>query len=68
MSYEIEYLPHRIMVTHEFDMQAPMDAPIRSREEKERQDNERFLKHLEEASKIVATWPEWKRNILGGHK
>jgi hypothetical protein len=24
-----------------------------------------FSRHLERASAIVATWPEWKRNILG---
>jgi hypothetical protein len=29
---------------------------------------ETFKQHLNEASKIVATWPEWKRNILGGTK
>lgn len=25
-----------------------------------------FIDHLEKASKIVSTWPEWKQNILGG--
>jgi len=25
-----------------------------------------FLKHLEEASKIVDDWPEWKQKALGG--
>lgn len=30
-------------------------------EDKKRED---FLKHLEEASKIVNSWPAWKRNIL----
>ena len=29
----------------------------------ERRSND-LAKHCEEASKIVATWPEWKRNIL----
>lgn len=24
-----------------------------------------FVQHLEWASKVVATWPEWKRNLLG---
>jgi 3-oxoacyl-[acyl-carrier-protein] synthase III len=27
---------------------------------------DQFLTHLEKASKVVATWPEWKQNILGG--
>jgi len=26
---------------------------------------EEMLKYMEEASRIVASWPEWKRNILG---
>ncbi len=24
-----------------------------------------FRKHLEDASRLVASWPEWKRNVLG---
>jgi hypothetical protein len=24
-----------------------------------------FVRHLERASRIVVTWPKWKRNILG---
>ena len=24
----------------------------------------KFIEHLETASKIVATWPKWKQNIL----
>lgn len=28
-------------------------------------EQQRFRDHLEEASRIVATWPEWKRNCLG---
>lgn len=28
---------------------------------------ERFEKHLGYASQVVANWPEWKRNILGGN-
>lgn len=27
-----------------------------------------FLTYLEDASRIVGTWPEWKRNILGSRK
>jgi len=27
---------------------------------------ERFSRHLDQAAAIVATWPEWKRNLLGG--
>jgi hypothetical protein len=26
-----------------------------------------FEEHLEWASHIVATWPEWKQNVLGGY-
>lgn len=26
----------------------------------------KFEKHLEWASKIVATWPDWKQKLLGG--
>lgn len=29
------------------------------------QDIAHFRKHLENAAAIVATWPEWKRKILG---
>lgn len=25
-----------------------------------------FIKHLEDASRIVATWPKWKQELLGG--
>jgi hypothetical protein len=28
-------------------------------------DAERFREHLDSATEVVATWPEWKRNILG---
>lgn len=28
---------------------------------------ENFEEHLNSASKIVQTWPEWKQNILGGN-
>jgi hypothetical protein len=27
-----------------------------------------FIRHLERVSATVATWPEWKRNILGGRR
>jgi hypothetical protein len=27
-----------------------------------------FIRHLEKASATVATWPEWKRNVLGGRR
>lgn len=27
-------------------------------------DKDAFKKHLEEASRIVASWPEWKRKVL----
>jgi vacuolar-type H+-ATPase subunit H len=27
--------------------------------------SKQFVEHLEAASKIVSTWPEWKRNVLG---
>ena len=27
--------------------------------------NEAFVRHLERASEIVSTWPEWKQNLLG---
>jgi hypothetical protein len=30
--------------------------------------NKHFLDHLEDASKQVDKWPEWKRNLLGGSK
>ena len=29
---------------------------------------DRFAAHLENASKIVGEWPEWKQNILGKTK
>lgn len=25
-----------------------------------------FIKHLEEASQKVSSWPEWKQTLLGG--
>ncbi len=28
--------------------------------------SEAFLKHLEHASAVVQTWPEWKQRVLGG--
>ena len=28
--------------------------------------NDAFIKHLEHASEVVRTWPEWKQEILGG--
>jgi hypothetical protein len=27
---------------------------------------EAFVKHLEEASRIVSTWPAWKQSLLDG--
>ena len=27
--------------------------------------NPKFIEHLKKASKIVASWPLWKRNVLG---
>ena len=27
-------------------------------------ENRKFIKHLKKASKIVASWPLWKRNVL----
>ena len=27
-----------------------------------------FVKHLEEASRTVRSWPEWKQNILGASR
>lgn len=29
------------------------------------EEQRRFIEHLEYAAKVVATWPAWKRNILG---
>lgn len=26
---------------------------------------DKFIKHLEKASKIVKKWPKWKREVLG---
>ena len=28
------------------------------------EEKEKFIKHLEWASKVVKTWPTWKRNVL----
>jgi len=28
-------------------------------------EDEKFIAHLEEASKIVKKWPLWKQNVLG---
>ena len=28
-------------------------------------EKEKFIKHLEWATSVVKTWPEWKRNLLG---
>jgi hypothetical protein len=36
---------------------------LRSELEGERQ---RFVKHLEDASRVVQTWPTWKQEVLGG--
>jgi len=33
-------------------------------EEKPKLTKEEFVAHLKRASAIVASWPEWKRNIL----
>lgn len=43
-----------ICCEHEF-----MSGPLR-----QLTDEERFVRHLNEASAIVETWPEWKRNVL----
>lgn len=32
--------------------------------ESEKTDPEKFREHLELAAEIVATWPEWKQNLL----
>ena len=32
----------------------------------ESQTKDRFARHLEEASRIVSTWPGWKQCVLGG--
>lgn len=31
-----------------------------------RSSSEVFVKHLEDASKLVKTWPVWKQELLGG--
>lgn len=31
----------------------------------EKTEKEKFIKHLEWASSVVKTWPDWKRNLLG---
>lgn len=31
---------------------------------RQREQQEKFSKHLDWCSKVVASWPEWKRNIL----
>jgi len=39
-----------------------------SKEERTDSDAEReqaFIQHLEEASKVVESWPEWKQSVLG---
>ena len=28
-------------------------------------EEEDFVKHLEEASRVVGSWPDWKRSVLG---
>ena len=32
--------------------------------ESEKTDEQKFIEHLEQASRIVASWPAWKRNLL----
>lgn len=35
-----------------------MEKPLNSRDS--------FVEHLEHASSVVSTWPEWKQKLLGG--
>lgn len=39
----------------------------RTPEEEERFRRE-WEEHAERVSKIIASWPEWKRNLLGGYR
>lgn len=41
-----------------------MGQQDKSAENGAKTDRQRFLNHLEWASRIVKTWPAWKRNIL----
>ena len=36
-----------------------------SQNNKDNQEHSAFNQHLANASKIVSTWPEWKKNVLG---
>lgn len=32
-----------------------------------KQEDIKFIEHLEWASSVVRTWPEWRQNVLGGY-
>jgi hypothetical protein len=40
---------------------------IKIRNKKEIEEDKNFMKHLERASEIVKSWPEWKRNMLSSY-
>ncbi len=44
-----------------YDEKGEEDYGSRSR----REDDEKFIRHLEQAHQIVSEWPDWKRYILG---
>jgi hypothetical protein len=40
---------------------------MKEKENTEHTVHDRLTTRLEEASRIVETWPEWKRNVLAGN-
>lgn len=43
------------------------NSKIEERDKKANEDFKRFDKHLEDAARIVNSWPEWKRMVIGGY-
>lgn len=45
---------------------ASIEHSQRQTDSERRQEYERFMRHLEQATEIVGGWPVWKQTVLGG--
>lgn len=58
-SWVIDPIKHNDLDVEEFKIL--QDAVRRIQDKRKRE----FVAHLDRASRIVSSWPEWKRNALG---
>jgi hypothetical protein len=62
--YNCHYESERIWISRVVELERQVESQPPA--DRDRELRERLIKHLEDASRVVQTWPTWKQEVLGG--